>query len=179
MEAPVANIGTPRYKHKGVDLSGQKFGDLLVQYKVRLGYGAYKWVCRCDCGNTTLVTTYHLIHGDIKSCGCKHTSYGHGQTQTRLYAVWCSMKARCQRKTHHKYKRYGGRGIKVCEEWQSFPAFYTWAIQNGYDEQADYGQCTIDRIDNDGDYEPSNCRWVDLKTQANNKHGSRERGEPL
>ncbi len=91
-------------------------------------------------------------------------NYKHGQTGTRLYNVWRSMKERCYSSTYVQYKRYGGRGIKICDEWRNdFQAFKAWAIENGYTEGL-----TIDRIDNDGDYEPNNCRWVDMKTQARN-----------
>ena len=79
------------------------------------------------------------------------------------------MKARCQNPKTEQYHNYGDRGIKVCQEWQKYELFRDWAMSHGYDPNASFGQCTIDRIDVDGNYEPSNCRWVDLKTQANNK----------
>ena len=91
-------------------------------------------------------------------------------TDTRLYNVWCGIKGRCDTPTNTAYKYYGGRGISICREWaDSFVAFRDWALANGYDESAERGTCTIDRIDPDGDYEPSNCRWVDMSVQNRNK----------
>ena len=155
-----AAMGVP-----GADLTGQRFGMLTALEKVKLGHSKYKWKCKCDCGNMTYVRTGHLTSGNIKSCGCNHfkACVTHGMANTRLYHIWCTMKARCNRPTSGKYDRYGGRGIKLCDEWQRFEPFYEWAVSNGYSEEL-----SIDRIDNDGNYEPDNCRWVKNKVQANN-----------
>lgn len=128
------------------------------------------WFCACDCGNTVTVYQQHLRRGDTKSCGCYrsenstkiHTT--HGETKTRLYKTWDIMRQRCFNPNDHAYRHYGARGISICEEWNDFLVFKQWALENGYRDDL-----TIDRIDVYGNYEPSNCRWADLNTQANNK----------
>lgn len=93
----------------------------------------------------------------------------HGMHGTRLYRVWSAVKARCYGKNHPTYKNYGARGIKMCDEWRDdFKQFYDWSMANGYDDTAEKYACTLDRIDVNGDYEPSNCRWVAQKQQCNN-----------
>lgn len=166
------------------DLTGMRFGRLTVLYhndaltkKYKYGYYHY-WHCVCDCGNEKDINGINLRGGKIRSCGCLHDEYSkinsktHGLSKTRLYRVYMSMNSRCYNKNTKKYKNYGGRGIRVCKEWvgeNGFVNFYNWAKNNGYDETASFMQCTIDRIDNDGDYCPNNCRFTDNKTQANNK----------
>lgn len=153
------------------DLSGMRFGRLVAVEDV--GRNKYKyrlWRCKCDCGNEIIVTTNLLQRGKTKSCGCykidKATT--HGQSKTRLYGIWCKMLSRCTNKKLWNYKNYGGRGITICTEWQSFEPFYKWAMANGYRDDL-----TLDRKDNDGDYCPENCRWVTQKEQQNNKRSNR------
>lgn len=149
---------------------GQRFNMLtVVCYAGKSSHGDRVFKCVCDCGKETTATASDLMSGNKKSCGCLHGE-NHGHSDDRLYGVWQTMKARCNRPTNQKYKDYGGRGISVCAEWQnSFTSFREWALKNGYDYDAPYGKCTIDRIDVNGDYEPSNCRWVDMKTQVKNQ----------
>ena len=153
-----------------IDLKGVRFDHLVV--KERAGAdkrGHAMWLCQCDCGNTKTLPAHKLMAGEYKSCGCMHHKYGHGQSDTRLYHIWRTMKARCVDSNSHKYHAYGGRGIAICDEWlNSFQSFYDWAMANGYREDL-----SIDRIDNDGNYEPSNCRWATSKEQANNTRANR------
>lgn len=108
----------------------------------------------------------------------------HGKSGTRLYRIWKSMRIRCNCPTSPPYKNYGGRGIRICDEWNDFENFYEWAYANGYDETAEYMQCTLDRIDVNGNYEPNNCRFANWKVQSSNKRSNvkvvyKERTIPL
>lgn len=98
----------------------------------------------------------------------------HGMSRTRLYRVWKSMRCRCNWKNHPEYMNYGGRGITICKEWDDFRNFYDWAISVGYDEKAKYLQCTLDRIDVNGNYQPSNCRFVDISYQNRNRRTNKK-----
>ena len=160
------------------DITGQRFGRLTVLQRFGTSsQGTATWLCLCDCGKECVIEGAKMRKGNTRSCGCLHDEKArerrttHGMSDTRLYHVWKTMNPRCSNPNSNDYKDYGGRGITVCEEWQySFPAFHAWAIANGYDENAPQSQCTIDRINNDRGYSPQNCRWVDQKTQCNNRN---------
>ncbi len=160
---------------KLIDLSGQRFGRLTVISFAGIDkFGNKTWFCRCDCGKEKIISRGHLKKGDAQSCGCLKSeittkrNIKHGYVGTKLYNVYHNMKERCLNPSRNDYSRYGGRGICVCEEWkEDFKTFQKWAFENGYKDNL-----TIDRIDVNGNYEPSNCRWVDGITQANNKRNS-------
>lgn len=137
--------------------------------------GAYLYKCRCECGNEKTVTGTALRTGKVQSCGCLRKERQiaaiktHGGYKSRLYHIWDAMVQRCTNQNHPSYNYYGGRGIKVCGEWRdSFEVFQTWAYSNGYDDGAEKWECTLDRKETNGNYDPANCRWITQKEQMNN-----------
>lgn len=151
------------------------------QYTHNLEY----YLCKCDCGKETIVEKSELKRGKTKSCGCfqtetrkrifKNNKFGkkynicdNNIKNIKLYNIWCGIKKRCYNQNFWAFDRYGGRGITMCEEWKNnFMSFYNWAINNGYKDNL-----TIDRINNNGNYEPNNCRWVSMKEQCRNKNNN-------
>jgi hypothetical protein len=168
---------------KFIDLTGQKFGRLMVIQRVENIKGRTAFLCKCDCGNLIKVIGHNLKTGTTKSCGClaieqskinvkKMIKYNaenipqfkHGLCKHRLFRIWANMHDRCMRKKCPAYKDYGGRGITICQEWiNDFMNFYNWSMANGYKDCL-----SLDRINFNGNYEPSNCRWANSKTQNRN-----------
>lgn len=160
------------------NLIGQKFGRLTVISRAediinKSGKHIYMWNCICECGKNTVVNSSSLKRGHTKSCGClcgeHHDDSSHKKGKIRLYRIWQDMKQRCTNQNNKNYKNYGARGISVCDEWKnSYTSFKEWAMNNGYAENL-----SIDRIDVNGNYEPSNCKWSTQEDQANNMRTNR------
>lgn len=152
---------------KLIDLTGVQFGNLTVIERIEnKRSGASRWLCKCRCGAIRKVDGENLRNGISKSCGnCSRNGCVRNLSKTRIHRIWSDMKRRCTNPKRQFYYRYGGRGIRVCKEWEdSFLAFYDWSMANRYSDSL-----SIDRINNDGNYEPSNCRWVTSRDQFFNK----------
>lgn len=155
---------------KFIDLTGQQFGRLTVVERAKNEGREVRWLCKCECGNYCVVLRSDLRTGQTRSCGClksensRNMLTSHGMTGTRLYKIWANMKRRCYSPKSQRYKHYGAKGIRVCDEWKNnFKNFAKWAYENGYTENL-----TLDRIDINKNYEPSNCRWATWKEQGQN-----------
>lgn len=152
------------------DLTGYKFGRLTVVERVENKNGHVMWRCSCECGNEKITRADALLTSRTQSCGCfnreqsakVHTK--HGESKIRLHHIWRKIRSRCSDTNNSRYMDYGGRGIRVCSDWDSYETFRQWALENGYRDDL-----TIDRIDVDGNYDPTNCRWITNQEQQNNR----------
>lgn len=167
----------------GTDLIGKTFGRLtvisIVPKEERKDKKRMYYVCKCSCGTQKIVRRDGLTSGAILSCGClqkekaTEANTKHGFYKERLYKVWDGMKQRCSNPNHKEYSKYGGKGISVCPEWKNdYLAFREFMLSRGYDPKAPFGECTIDRIDNNGNYCPENCQIITIQEQQHNRETS-------
>lgn len=152
------------------DMTNFSNDTLTVLFRVENDrYGSARWKCRCFCGKEFVALGSYIRSGKTRSCGClqrivaSELNKTHGESKTSLYKLWAGIKKRCYNPNNIEYNRYGGRGISLCDEWHDFSVFKSWAERNGYQKGL-----TIDRIDNDVGYNPSNCRWVTRDIQNRN-----------
>lgn len=154
-----------------VDHSGEKFGEWTIIEKI----DTEKYLAKCSCGTEKIVFYNNLKRGLSTNCGCiqnekcRKRMTTHGKSKSKIYMVWAGMKRRCYNPNQKSYPDYGGRGIKMCDDWkENFESFYKWSMENGYIE----GEVEIDRIDVNGNYCPENCRWISKKKNMNNKRNN-------
>ncbi|MGG4344922.1 hypothetical protein [Paenibacillus lautus] len=159
-----------------VDLTGMSFGRWeVVSYYGKNNHNQNMWMCICRCGTIKAIRGAGKI--ESKSCGClqrekaadtfRKVNKSHGDCKTRLHSIWAAMKRRCNNPNTPEFKNYGGRGVKVCSEWNDYSGFKKWAVSSGYSDDL-----TIERIDVNGDYEPSNCEWVTIQQQQQNRRNN-------
>lgn len=155
------------------DLTGQKFGNLIVIQKGGTHKGHIYWLCLCTlCGRTKEICGCNLRANKSNSCGC--SKMRHGQAHSHLHYIWAGMKQRCYNPNNKAYKNYGGRGIRICEEWHEFKNFLKWATETGYYDNNER-KCTIERIDVNENYCPENCKWISIEDQWKNTREERQR----
>lgn len=154
------------------NITGQKF-ERLTAIKL-IGINKKKetvWLFRCDCGVEKELVASDILKGSTKSCGCFKVDFGHlskhGGVKTRIYSIWHGMRERCRNKSSKDYKNYGGRGIRVCDEWQTFTVFRDWSLNNGYSDDL-----SIDRVNTNGNYCPENCKFSTPIEQMRNRRNS-------
>lgn len=154
---------------KFIDLTGKRFGKLTVFEFVETKNGHSYWLCKCDCGNLQKASSCNLKRSHVVSCGCvknEGNNVKHGKSKSKIYLCWQNMKTRCYNVKSDDYKNYGGRGIKVCDEWHDFRNFYNHVSTLPHFGELGY---TLDRINVNGNYEPGNVRWATAKEQARNR----------